>query len=46
MGYIYILTNPSFLAYVKIGFAEDVDQRLSGPEKTSFLTGELLNICK
>ena len=28
MGYIYILTNPSFPDYVKIGYADDVEQRL------------------
>lgn len=28
MGYIYILTNPSFPQYVKIGYATDVNQRL------------------
>lgn len=28
MGYIYILTNPSFPQYVKIGYATDVKQRL------------------
>lgn len=28
MGYIYILTNPSFREYVKIGYATDVQQRL------------------
>lgn len=27
-GYIYILTNPSFPDYVKIGYADDVNQRL------------------
>jgi hypothetical protein len=27
-GYIYILTNPSFKEYVKIGYADDVEQRL------------------
>lgn len=27
-GYIYILTNPGFPDYVKIGFATDVDKRL------------------
>ena len=26
-GYIYIMTNPSFEEYVKIGYAEDVNQR-------------------
>ncbi len=29
MGYIYILTNPSFPQYVKIGYAADVKQRLN-----------------
>lgn len=28
MGYIYIMTNPSFPQYVKIGYAVDVRQRL------------------
>ncbi len=28
MGVIYILTNPSFPAYVKIGYADDLHQRL------------------
>lgn len=28
MGYIYILTNPSFSDYVKIGYADDVKKRL------------------
>ena len=28
MGYIYILTNPSFPQYVKIGYATNVQQRL------------------
>ena len=28
-GYIYILTNPSFPEYVKIGYADDVDERLA-----------------
>ena len=27
-GVIYILTNPSFPQYVKIGYADDVDKRL------------------
>ena len=27
-GYIYVLTNPSFPAYVKIGYADDVEARL------------------
>lgn len=29
MGYIYILTNPSFPQYVKIGYADDVKTRLT-----------------
>ena len=28
-GYIYILTNPSFPQYVKIGYADDVEKRLN-----------------
>lgn len=28
MGYIYILTNPSFPQYVKIGYADDIYKRL------------------
>lgn len=28
-GYIYILTNPSFKEYVKIGYADDVQARLN-----------------
>ena len=27
-GVIYILTNPSFPEYVKIGYADDVERRL------------------
>lgn len=27
-GYIYILTNPSFKEYVKIGYADNVENRL------------------
>lgn len=27
-GYIYILTNPSFPDYVKLGFATNIDKRL------------------
>ena len=28
-GYIYILTNPSFPEYVKIGYADNIEQRLA-----------------
>ena len=28
-GVIYILTNPSFPEYVKIGYADDVEKRLA-----------------
>ena len=28
-GVIYVLTNPSFPEYVKIGYADDIDARLS-----------------
>ena len=27
-GVIYIFTNPSFPEYVKIGYADDIDERL------------------
>ena len=27
-GVIYILTNPSFPDYVKIGYADDIEKRL------------------
>ena len=33
-GYIYILTNPSFPEYVKIGCADDVDKRLNQLNRT------------
>ena len=33
-GVIYILTNPSFPEYVKIGYADDIDKRLAAePER-------------
>ena len=35
MGYIYILTNPSFPQYVKIGYAADVKQRLDELNRSS-----------
>ena len=28
-GVIYILTNPSFPEYVKIGYADDIESRLN-----------------
>ena len=33
-GVIYILTNPSFPEYVKIGYADDVDKRLTQLNRT------------
>ena len=33
-GYIYILTNPSFPEYVKIGYADDVEKRLAQLNRT------------
>ena len=33
-GYIYILTNPSFPDYVKIGYSDDVDRRLKDLNRT------------
>ena len=34
-GYIYIMTNPSFKEYVKIGYATDVKQRLDELNRSS-----------
>ena len=33
-GYIYILTNPSFPEWVKIGYADDVESRVSRLNET------------
>ncbi len=33
-GFIYILTNPSFPDYVKIGFAHDVQRRVDQLNRT------------
>lgn len=33
-GYIYVLTNPSFPEYVKIGYADNVDERVSQLNRT------------
>lgn len=33
-GYIYILTNPSFPPYVKIGYADDVERRVKELNRT------------
>lgn len=34
MGYIYILTNPSFPEYVKIGYADNVEDRVAQLNRT------------
>ena len=33
-GDIYILPNPSFPEYVKIGYADDIDKRLQQPNRS------------
>ena len=33
-GVIYILTNPSFPEYVKIGYSDDVNKRLAQLNRT------------
>lgn len=33
-GYIYILTNPSFDEYIKIGYSEDVEERVKQLNRT------------
>ena len=34
IGYIYILTNPSFPIYVKIGYADNVEERVAQLNRT------------
>ena len=34
VGVIYILTNPSFPAYVKIGYTDDIEERLKALNKS------------
>ena len=34
IGYIYILTNPSFPTYVKIGYADNVEERVAQLNRT------------
>lgn len=36
-GVIYILTNPSFPDYVKIGYAYDVNKRLKELNRSEFI---------
>ena len=37
-GYIYILTNPSFPQYVKIGYADDDEKAgYNSSDKTAFI---------
>lgn len=36
-GVIYILTNPSFKEYVKIGYADNVDSRLKQLNNSGFV---------
>ena len=42
-GVIYILTNPSFPEYVKIGYTDDINKRLMKLEKCQ-LTDIILKI--
>ena len=37
-GVIYILTNPSFPEYVKIGYAKDIEKRLKQLNHSSLQT--------
>ena len=37
-GVIYILTNPSFPDYVKIGYADDIDKRLKQLNRNECMT--------
>ena len=38
-GVIYILTNPSFPEYVKIGYADDIDKRLQQLNRSECMFG-------
>lgn len=44
-GVIYILTNPSFPDYVKIGYADDIDKRLKQAEPERMHPIRLSGIC-
>ncbi len=37
-GYVYIMTNPSFEEYVKIGYADDVEKRLRDLNKSECIS--------
>lgn len=45
-GVIYILTNPSFPDYVKIGYADDIDKRLKQLNRRWFIPTYLRGQCK
>lgn len=44
-GVIYILTNPSFPQYVKIGYASDLNRRLSELNRSEALPLRLPRLC-
>ena len=44
-GYIYILTNPSFKEYVKIGYADDVQKRLKQLNRSECIPFAFSSLC-
>ena len=44
-GVIYILTNPSFPDYVKIGYADDIDKRLKQLNRSECIPFCFQSIC-
>ena len=42
---IYILTNPSFPGYVKIGYADDIDKMIKAIESQRMYSVRIPSIC-
>ena len=43
-GVIYILTNPSFPEYVKIGYANDIDKRLQQLNRSECISVKIARV--
>lgn len=43
-GVIYILTNPSFPEYVKIGYADNIDKRLQQLKRSESIPFSILHL--
>ena len=44
-GVIYILTNPSFPEYVKIGYANDINRRLQQLNRSECISVCISRLC-